>query len=144
MRRMLAAHDNRHVLLPTPAGTDTNAAQPTRSLKQTNPTCPPGCAPDGCVLDSTSGGYKCIFCLGTLLLNTAKGTCDCPAGKYGGEDTCADCLKAHYCPGGTYTGPGTPPKTSCPSNMTTTGRRSSSIRACGEHTVQHVAGLQHK
>jgi hypothetical protein len=99
------------------------------------------------VFDSTSGGYKCILCLGSLLLNTAKGTCDCPAGRFGGDGTCADCWKAHYCPGGTYTGPGTPAKTPCPASMTTTGRRSTSIRACGEQCTQTYSarnsGAQH-
>lgn len=95
--------------------------------------CPPGCAPDGCVFDLTpSRGYSCIKCLGALMVDTAKGTCACPAGRYGTTNTCVDCEKGNFCLGGDYTGPNTPPQTSCGTDMTTVGKRSPSIRSCGE------------
>lgn len=112
-----------------------SAATPARTLKQVNTQCPAGCATGGCVLHSTSGGYKCISCQGSLLV-TANGTCACPAGKYGTTNTCADCTKGNWCPGGTYTGPNTPVMIPCSTDtanaLTTPGRRATSIRACGE------------
>lgn len=60
------------------------------------------------------------------------------AGKWGSNNTCADCVRGYYCEGGTYTGPGTPVMAQCPYNMTTAGRRSTSIRACGKHTCSHA------
>lgn len=50
----------------------------TRSLKQADMTCPAGCHPSGCIVDSTAGGYKCTYCQGSLLLNAADGVCTCP------------------------------------------------------------------
>jgi len=112
----------------------------TRSLKEVNTGCPAGCAPSGCVYDSTSGGYKCNSCLSSLLVNTATGKCDCPPGKFGADGSCDDCWKSYYCPGGVYTGVEDPPKLACPSDMTTNGRRSTSIRACGEWQKGMEAG----
>lgn len=105
-----------------------------RLLQEINTRCPAGCASDGCVLDSTSGGYKCIKCSGTLTVNTDDGTCGCPAGRYASDNDCTDCLKGSYCLGGKYTGPGIPAMTPCPGTdqLTTIGKRSTSLKACGE------------
>jgi hypothetical protein len=103
-----------------------------RQLQQINTGCPAGCAADGCVPDSTSGGYRCIRCKGSLLVSADDGTCVCPRGKYAGTDTCLDCDKGSWCPGGRYTAPGVPAQTSCGPQLTTIGKRSTSIWSCGE------------
>ena len=105
-----------------------------RLLQQVNQRCPAGCAADGCVLDSTSGGYKCIKCQGLLTVNADDGTCGCPAGRYATLNTCVDCDKGSYCLGGTYTGENVPAPTPCPgtNQLTTIGKRSTSLKACGE------------
>lgn len=44
--------------------------------------------------------------------------------------------KGWYCPGGDFSGVGSPNRTACPADMTTVGKRSQSLRACGEQ--EHV------
>ncbi len=104
----------------------------TRSLQQDGPNqrCPAGCDVGGCVLDSTSGGYKCTKCKGALVVNPDNGNCDCPAGRYASGETCVDCDKGSFCAGGTFTGTGAPTQTSCPNSLTTIGKRSTSVKAC--------------
>jgi hypothetical protein len=114
-----------------------------RQLQQINTGCPAGCAADGCVPDSTSGGYRCIRCKGSLLVSADDGTCVCPRGKYAGTDTCLDCDKGSWCAGGRYSAPGAPAQSSCGPQLTTIGKRSTSIWSCGElpavlHLAQHV------
>lgn len=88
------------------------------------------------MLDSTTGGYKCTKCKNALVVNPDSGVCECPAGRVAGDETCTDCAKGSYCEGGTYTAPGTPSQTACPTadgeQMTTIGKRSTSKKACGE------------
>lgn len=105
-----------------------------RLLQQATPNarCPAGCADGACVLDSTSGGYKCTACKGSLVVNPDDGNCGCPAGRHGTTDTCQDCNKGSYCAGGRYTAPNLPAQTPCPNSLTTIGKRSTSIKACGE------------
>jgi hypothetical protein len=124
-----------HAPRPHTGHQEANKTPQTRKLQQAVTFCPAGCAPNACGLAETSAAsHKCSACLGNLLVDTFTGTCDCPAGAYAASDTagCVDCPKGSYCPGGTYTGPGVPPANSCPENMTTLGRRSSSIWSCGE------------
>jgi hypothetical protein len=98
-----------------------------------NVRCPAGCASDGCVLDSTSGGYKCIKCQNKLVVNSDDGTCGCPAGRYAkNENDCEDCPKGSWCAGGTYAAVDTPAKVDCTTDLTTIGKRSISIKSCGE------------
>lgn len=101
-------------------------------LLQSNPACPAGCAEQGCVPESTSGGLRCALCLGSLLVDADTGTCACPRGKYGTTDSCASCPKGSYCEGGPYTGPGTPVPIACGAGLTTLGLRATSKRLCGE------------
>lgn len=74
-----------------------------------------------------------MHCKGSLLVNADDGTCHCPAGRHGTTDSCEDCGKGWACPGGQYTGPGFPARTSCGPQLTTLGQRSTSIWDCGEH-----------
>lgn len=89
------------------------------------------------MLDSTSGGYKCTQCQGSLVVNNDDGTCGCPAGRYGTTNTCVDCEKNFYCEGGKYTGPDTPIRVNCTTDtsgdLTTIGKRATSKKSCGEH-----------
>jgi hypothetical protein len=111
---------------------DAAAAPAHRWLLQVNTRCPAGCATGACVLDSTSGGYKCTKCKGQLVVQPNDGTCECPAGRYASGESCVDCDKSSYCLGGTFDGLGAPGKVGCPSDMSTIGKRSTSIKACGE------------
>jgi hypothetical protein len=95
--------------------------------------CPAGCASDGCVLDSTSGGYKCTKCQNKLVVNSDDGTCGCPAGRYAPtENDCTDCPKGSWCAGGKYEAVNNPDKSDCTTDLTTIGKRSTSIKSCGE------------
>jgi hypothetical protein len=124
-----------------------------RSLQQDSPNqrCPAGCDVGGCVLDSTSGGYKCTKCSGALTVDSDTGKCGCPAGRHISNGDCVDCPKGSYCEGGLYDGGSTPSATTCPSaRLTTIGKRSASLKACGEwnsYTVstipQHDAAVAH-
>lgn len=109
-----------------------SATMSARQLQQINTDCPAGCAADGCVPESTSGGYRCIRCKGSLLASADEGTCVCPRGKYAGTDTCLDCDKGSWCAGGRYTAPGVPAQSSCGPQLTTIGKRSTSSWSCGE------------
>jgi len=105
-----------------------------------NQRCPAGCAADGCVLDSTSGGYKCTKCKNLLTVNADNGKCECPAGRYANADaenpTCLDCDKGYFCLGGEYKGASDPKREQCGdgTDLTTIGKRSTTIKACGELT----------
>jgi hypothetical protein len=103
-----------------------------RSLQQVNQRCPAGCDTGACVLDSTSGGYKCTKCQGQLVVNQDNGKCECPAGRYAGDNTCVDCTKSYFCEGGVFDGAGLPAQTACPDTLTTIGKRSISKKACSE------------
>jgi hypothetical protein len=106
-----------------------------RQLLQTNTRCPAGCniAGGGCVSDATSGGYKCTLCLNNLVADEVDGVCKCLAGRYAlNADDCTDCSKGSWCEGGTYTAIGTPGLTNCTTDLTTIGKRSTSIKSCGE------------
>lgn len=64
--------------------------------------------------------HVCLFCIA------------CPAGTYAsGSNSCSNCEKGFYCPGGTFTNAGAPNRTACPADMTTLGIRSTSQRSCG-------------
>lgn len=117
-----------------------------RLLQQATPNarCPAGCADGACVLDSTSGGYKCTACKGSLVVNPDDGTCGCPAGRFGTTDTCQDCDKGSWCAGGKYDGPNTPVQNACPNSLTTVGKRSTSIKQCGELVSAPLHQQQHK
>lgn len=98
-----------------------------------NTRCPAGCdvAGGGCVADATSGGYRCTKCLGKLVVNDADGRCGCPAGRYAEvENDCADCPKGSWCAGGIYSGVGAPNMTECSTDLTTVGKRATSIKSC--------------
>lgn len=91
-------------------------------LQNGNPTCPLQCASDGCVRDTTGGGYRCVKCVAGSGGNTDfivmrdTGRCGCPKGKYGTATGCADCPQGSYCPGGEATSnsaPYTPLKYFC-------------------------------
>jgi hypothetical protein len=88
-----------------------------------------------CDLDPLTGSYRCTLCQSNLVL-TESGLCACPVGQYGtnssSEPVCTDCPKGSYCPGGTYTAPGTPEKLACGANLTTAGKRASKLAACGK------------
>lgn len=101
-------------------------------VEQVVDNCPPGCASDGCTLDSTSGAYTCTKCQGSLVANPVDGRCGCLAGTYGINNSCADCDKGFFCLGGTYTAANTPAQTPCGSGLTTIGMGSTSIESCGE------------
>jgi hypothetical protein len=74
----------------------------------------------------------CSRCQGSLLVSARDGSCHCAPGTYASAaNTCSPCPKASYCPGGTYTAPGSPDKLDCGSNLTTIGARATSLRACG-------------
>lgn len=78
-------------------------------------------------------GFKCQQCLNNLVMDKATGKCACPAGRYSKTaNSCTDCPKGHYCDGGVYVSGSTnqPILRACPSNMTTLGLRSQSVRAC--------------
>lgn len=113
------------------AQADMGKAAPSRQLQQLDQ-CPAGCTTAGCGLSSTSGGYYCSQCQGTLLVRAEDGVCVCPAGKYGQDNSCIDCPKGQWCAGGVFTGGNTPANITCPADMTTTGKRATSIRQCGE------------
>lgn len=112
-----------------------------RLLQQVNVRCPAGCASDGCVLDSTSGGYKCHKCLNALVVDADTGTCKCPAGRYATTNNCIDCDKGYHCAGGIYTAPNVPTRVICDTDLTTIGKRSLSIKACGECLLWGVCSL---
>jgi hypothetical protein len=59
----------------------------------------------------------------------------CPRGKYANmTTTCNDCEKGFYCAGDDYDSTVMyAGRTACPTDMTTVGRRTESIRGCGEH-----------
>lgn len=118
------------VLAPVAVGTADSFTS--RSLQQVNDRCPKGCDTGACVLDSTSGGYKCTKCQNALVVNPDSGVCECPAGRYADGNTCTDCMKGSYCAGGMYNAAGLPAQTTCPNSLTTIGKRSTSIKACGE------------
>lgn len=87
------------------------------------------------------GGLYCTRCRGTLVVRLTDGKCSCPRGKYanatatgsGGEDAfrCLDCEKGAYCAGGVYeAGVDQTGRDTCPSFMTTLGRRTETVRGC--------------
>jgi hypothetical protein len=71
-------------------------------------------------------------------------TAACPAGRYSvnGTQTCVDCPKGSWCPGGPFRPSAQPPvlpaAVPCPPHMTTLGMRSTSDGACGTYRAAHV------
>jgi len=105
--------------------------------------CPVGCAEGSCVMDASAGGYKCIKCINSLVVNEVNGRCSCPAGRYATDDgrtDCQDCKKGSYCLGGSFTPDTAPGKAECGSGLTTAGMRSVSLKSCGESAkaLQHA------
>lgn len=97
--------------------------------------CPPGCAEGACIIDSRLGGYRCTRCVNTLVTNDSDGRCSCPPGRYAknGSLDCSDCSKGSYCVGGSFTLEGlVPQKAECGADLTTLGKRATSVQACGE------------
>jgi hypothetical protein len=112
-----------------------------RSLRQAAPTtppfqcCPAGCDEEGggCVFEGSAAGCRCNLCLNKLVTIEEDGSCGCPAGRYAATpDDCTDCPKGAWCSGGPYTAVSAPNMTACGPQLTTIGKRSTSIAACGE------------
>lgn len=107
-----------------------------RDLLQTgNARCPDGCdLSGGCVRDTTTGGYRCVKCLGSLIVMRDTGRCGCARGRYAGSDTCNDCEVGYFCKGGEYVeATSAPAREECPSRdvgMTTLGTRAISNQQC--------------
>jgi hypothetical protein len=76
-------------------------------------------------------------CLLSVLLSCASPVC--PAGRYSpdGSFSCVDCPLQHYCTGGVFNGTQYPDAIRCPANMTTRGRRSTSVSACRKYLFNH-------
>jgi len=55
----------------------------------------------------------------------------CPAGSFAVGQSCVDCPRGYFCPGGTFSASRLPPKQQCPDLMTTIGLRSTSPNKCG-------------
>lgn len=110
------------------------SSQAARQLQAEASTACPGCTVDGCVFTSTTGGLRCNQCLNDLLVDQASGRCVCPPGSYSkpADYSCAVCSRGLWCPGGFFdpTDASSAPQIPCPVNMTTLGRRSTSLRSC--------------
>lgn len=72
-------------------------------------------------------------------------TAACPLGRYvvNGTQTCIDCPKGSWCPGGPFRPSAQPPvlpaAVACPPDMTTLGMRSTTDRACGTSGAGRVS-----
>lgn len=103
-----------------------------RRLQQSGQaTCPSGCdtTPGACIIDSTSGMFRCTRCLNKRVPRS-DGSCGCNPGMYLANDppTCTDCEVGFYCPGGRAAAS---IRYSCDwaANATTEGLTTKSVRA---------------
>lgn len=84
--------------------------------------------------------YACLkfslFDTSTMLYLRSAAVSACPAGKYAdpAAASCIDCSKGFWCAGEVYSSSSPPSQVPCPGNMTTIGKRTTSLRGCGAYT----------